>query len=164
MTTDELIYGLAEQVIAAITARGKTIATAESLTGGLVVSALTSVPGASVCVRGGVVSYATDLKSSLLGVDAELLNVAGPVDERVALAMAQGVTSACCSDFGLATTGVAGPTEQNGVAVGTVFVAFWSADDPGGVVVRRHLVGDRNQIRALAVRAALELAIERTGS
>ena len=81
----------AARVVAGLTAAGRTVAVAESLTGGAVVEALVAVPGASACVRGGVVAYATDLKASLLGVPTALLDAVGPVDPEVALAMARGV-------------------------------------------------------------------------
>lgn len=139
---------------------GLTIAAAESLTGGLVTAALTSVPGSSAYVRGGLVTYATDLKASLLGVDATHLAATGPVDPDVALQMANAVARVCGSDIGLATTGVAGPAEQNGVAVGTVFVAFWSSQRPSGVVERLQLAGDRAHIREQSVVAVLALAYE----
>ena len=149
---------LARAAVASLIDAKLTVATAESLTGGLVAASLTSVPGASACFRGGIVSYATDLKSSLLGVDSALLAEAGPVDEQVALQMAAGACVTCGSHIGVATTGVAGPTEQDGVPVGTVFVAVWSHARQSGSVQRLQLHGDRGQIRAQAVEVALELA------
>lgn len=150
---------LAESLIQLLISHGKSIAAAESLTGGLVTAALTSVPGASACVRGGVVTYATDLKGALLGVDPNLLAEVGPVDDRVAAQMARGVARMCGSEIGLATTGVAGPSDQNGIAVGTVFVGYWSALNPDGIVQRLQLAGDRAQIRSRSVRAVLDLAL-----
>src|SRR4051812_4003327 len=100
---------------------GLTVATAESLTGGLVCAALTDVPGASAVVRGGVVSYATDLKASVLGVDEHVLAAGGAVQARVAREMALGVAQLCGADLGVGTTGVAGPDPQDGQPVGTVF-------------------------------------------
>lgn len=150
----------ANRVVALLTVRNETIAVAESMTGGLVSGALTSVPGSSACVRGGVVSYATELKATLLGVNSELLDNAGAVDERVALAMAQGVSRACSSDIGLAITGVAGPAEQDGVAVGTVFIAVWASREQVQRVVKLDLPGNRAEIREQAVSAALALVIE----
>lgn len=119
---DEAIDQRARQVVALLTRLGRTLATAESLTGGLVGAAITSVPGASHVYRGGVVSYATDLKHLLLGVDAGLLAQVGPVDAEVAEAMADGVRSRLTADVGLATTGVAGPEPQDGKAPGTVWI------------------------------------------
>ncbi len=150
---------LATAAIALLTDADLTVATAESLTGGLVAASLTSVPGSSACFLGGIVSYATTLKSSLLGVDSVLLSETGPVDERVARQMAAGACKACGSDIGIATTGVAGPAEQNGVPVGTVFVAVWSQAREAGSARKLSLHGDRERIRSLAVAAALDLLV-----
>lgn len=114
---------LARDLVARLTAAGLTVACAESLTGGLVVATLVSVPGASVVVRGGVVAYATDLKARLLGVDRGLLEVEGAVHPEVAREMARGVVELVGADYGLATTGVAGPDPQDGRPVGEVHVA-----------------------------------------
>lgn len=146
---------LASELIAALAAQGVTVAVAESLTGGLVLAALTAVPGASAVVRGGPVVYATDTKHTMLGVDATLLGTHGPVDSEVAEAMAVGVRVRWAADVGLATTGVAGPEPQAGRPVGEVFVAL---DAPGSRQVRRlRLTGGRAQIRAHAAEAALAL-------
>lgn len=142
-------------VVAALRERHLTIATAESLTGGLLCAALTDVPGASSVVRGGVVSYATDLKGSLLGVDADLLRARGAVDPDVAVQMAEGVRRLVAADIGVATTGVAGPDPQDGRPVGTVHLAVAG---PGSTRVRSLLLeGDRAAIRGSTVAAALEL-------
>lgn len=139
--------------------RSWTIAVAESLTGGLVTAALVSVPGASSVLRGGVVAYATDLKATLLGVDAGLLADAGPVDARVACAMADGARSTLGADVALATTGVAGPDPQDGHEPGTVHVAVAT---PDGTTARSlRLTGDRQAVRERAVHAVLELAADR---
>ena len=141
--------------------RGQTVAAAESLTGGLLCATLVDVPGASKVLRGGLVVYATDLKASLVGVPEDLLERQGAVDPDVALALARGARERCRADWGLATTGVAGPDPQDGVAVGTVFVAVAGAD--GAWVRRLDLDGDRDAIRARAVAAALDLLVERLG-
>ena len=151
------------QVVRLLTQRGRTVAVAESLTGGLVVAALVGVPGASKVVRGGVVAYMTDLKASLLGVDEALLARVGAVDPDVAAAMARGVAVRLGADYGLATTGVAGPDPQDGHPVGEVHVATWdnSRPDlaPDGVttVVTLTLAPtlDRASIRAATVAQAL---------
>jgi nicotinamide-nucleotide amidase len=135
--------------------RGQTIAVAESLTGGLVCATLVDVPGVSAVLRGGVVVYATDLKASLAGVPDELLSERGPVDADVALALARGVRERCGTDWGLATTGVAGPDPQDGVPVGTVFVAVAGARTHE--VRRLALDGDRQAVRTGAVAAVLDL-------
>ena len=135
---------------------------AESLTGGLVVAGLIDVPGASRTVRGGVVAYATDLKASLLGVDAVLLEARGPVDPETAGAMAEGVRRRLQADVGLATTGVAGPDPQGGHMPGTVYVAVAT---PTVTRVRSlQLTGDRGEVRFGARAAVLDLALETMGA
>jgi nicotinamide-nucleotide amidase len=152
----------ATQVVAAVRAAGLTVATAESLTGGLVCGALTDVPGASATVRGAVVAYATELKAAVLGVDAGLLARGGAVQPDVAEQMARGVRTVLGADVGIATTGVAGPDPQDGQAVGTVFVAVADADR---VLVRRlALAGDRAAVRAGSVAGALGLVAELLGA
>lgn len=154
---------LAAELVHRLVTRGWTIAAAESLTGGLVAATLVSVPGASACVRGGVIAYATALKHSLLGVDAALLATEGAVHPDVARQMAEGVREAASvdgapADVGVATTGVAGPAPQDGRPVGTVFVAVAA---PGGTRVEAlALAGTRAQIRAEATRAAIAIAAE----
>lgn len=145
---------VAPGLIAELTARGETLAVAESLTGGLVVATLVDVPGASAVVRGGVVAYATPIKHELLRVDAELLAAKGAVDAEVARQMAAGVRIAMSIDgepatWGISTTGVAGPDPQDGKAVGTVFVGIASA--AGTAAYELHLDGDRDAIRHATV-------------
>jgi nicotinamide-nucleotide amidase len=117
------VAGLAELVLAQARLLRLTIAAAESLTGGQLAAAFTAVPGASAVFRGSVTAYATDLKASVLGVDAVLLASNGAVHPEVARQMAEGVRRVCRADLGLATTGVAGPEPQDGRSVGTVYVA-----------------------------------------
>jgi nicotinamide-nucleotide amidase len=140
-----------------LTDRGTTVAVAESLTGGLVVAALVGVPGASKVVRGGVVAYMTDLKASLLGVDTELLGRVGAVDPDVARAMARGVGVRLGADYGLATTGVAGPDPQDGHPVGEVWIALWTAATgrSSAVLLTLPPTATRADIRAAATDAAL---------
>jgi nicotinamide-nucleotide amidase len=148
---------LARTAIELLTAAGQTIAVAESLTGGLLAAALTSVAGASVVVRGGVVAYATELKTVLLGVPAELLARHGPVHPDVAAAMASGVRRRLRATYGAATTGVAGPGPAEGKPPGTVFIAL---DGPAGPAGRGlQLPGDRAEVRAASVRAVLSLLV-----
>jgi nicotinamide-nucleotide amidase len=138
---------------------GLTIAVAESLTGGLVVAELVSVPGASAVVRGGVVAYATELKAQLLGVDAELLATSGPVDPEVARQMASGVRERLGADVGVATTGVAGPESQDGHPVGEVWIGIAAGDE-----VTAHgltIGGDRDSIRRGTVSESLIRVLER---
>jgi nicotinamide-nucleotide amidase len=149
---------VAAGLLAALARRGWTLAVAESLTGGLVTATLVEVPGASAVLRGGVVAYATDLKHSVLGVDAGLLERRGAVDPDVASAMATGVRRRLGADVGLATTGVAGPDPQDGHAPGTVHVAVAT---PASVLVRSlELPGDRAAVRAAACACALALAVD----
>jgi nicotinamide-nucleotide amidase len=148
---------LARAAIELLIARGETIATAESLTGGLVAAALTSVPGSSAAVRGGIVSYATDVKADLLGVPPDLLERHGAVHGAVAEAMAQGTRERLGATTGVATTGVAGPDPAEGKPVGMVFVAVAG---PGGLASRQlALAGDREEIRAATVASVLGLLI-----
>jgi len=148
---------LARAAIELLIARGETIATAESLTGGLVAAALTSVPGSSAAVRGGVVSYATDVKADLLGVPSDLLERYGAVHGAVAEAMAQGARERLGATTGVATTGVAGPDPAEGKPVGMVFVAVAG---PGGLASRQlALTGDREAIRAATVESVLGLLL-----
>ena len=143
-------------VVARLVERGETVGCGESLTGGLVVSRLVDVPGASAIVRGGVVAYATPLKAALLGVDETLLASRGAVDAEVARQMSAGARRLLESDWGVATTGVAGPEPQDGMPVGCVFVAVAGPD--GSLVVERHdLAGGRSEIRSGAVDVALAL-------
>lgn len=167
-------------VVSALSEGGQTVAVAESLTGGLVVAALVEGPGASVAVRGGVVAYATELKHRLLDVDGDLLARRGPVDPQVAAQMALGVRERLGADWGIATTGVAGPEPQDGVQPGRVYVAvagpladitpapevFAGSNGtpdleplPGGTIGTRvlelDLPGDRAQVRLAATEQAI---------
>lgn len=145
-------------VVHGLTTAGLTVGTAESLTGGLVCAALTSVPGASAVVRGGVVAYASEVKADVLAVDRALLEREGAVNAAVARDLAEGARRVLRCDVGLATTGVAGPDPADGAPVGTVYVA---ASGPWGILVERHvLTGDRADIRSATVRAALQLLEE----
>lgn len=149
---------LAADVVERLTRVQATVAVAESLTGGAVIAALVGIPGASVSVRGGVVAYATDLKAELLGVPEELLEARGPVHPDVARAMATGVRTRLSADYGLATTGVAGPDPQ-GEPPGTFHLAVAG---PMSTVVRSYDVGalGREAVRDAARSAALGLLLE----
>lgn len=155
--------GLAARIIRSLTESGRTIAVAESLTGGLLVAELISPPGASKVVLGGIVAYQSELKADLLGVDPELLESKGAIDPDVALQMADGArfrlsVGSKPADLGISTTGVAGPDLQDGHPSGTVYIAV-SAE--GSSQVRRlGLEGSRDQIRTETVGAALSLLAE----
>ncbi|MEU4480135.1 CinA family protein [Micromonospora sp. NPDC023966] len=145
----------AASVVHSLHERGETLATVESLTGGLLSAAIVEIAGVSGVFRGGLVVYATELKSELAGVPEDLLAERGPVDPDVAAALAEGGRRRCGADWGLATTGVAGPEPQDGKPVGLVYVA---ATGPGGTEVRElHLDGGRDHIRSAAVIEALRL-------
>lgn len=154
-TGSQDVLVLAEQVVAALVAGGRSVATAESLTGGLVAAALTEVPGASAVVRGGVVSYATEVKRDVLGVPQELLERHGTVSDECAAAMAEGVRRVLGADWGVATTGVAGPSAVEGRPVGTVHVAV--AGEHGTTCAALHLHGTRTEVRRGSVAGALSL-------
>lgn len=166
MKTD--IDSLAITVVIAM--QGRTLATAESITGGQLGATITSIPGASQIFRGGVIAYASDLKSDLLGVSKSVLADGGAVQAQVALEMATGVAVKLDADFGLAVTGVAGPSSQDGHLPGTVFVACVMRDEQGSVidssVDELHLFSEsdepseaRAQVREETVVAALELLL-----
>ena len=148
-------------LLAALRARGETLAVAESLTGGLLAATIVDVPGASRVFRGGLVVYATELKATLAGVPADLLAERGPVDPDVAAHLARGARELCGASWGLSTTGVAGPEPQGGAAVGTAYVAV--AGPQGSRTRKLHLDGDRTAIRAGTVAAALELLAAEMG-
>jgi nicotinamide-nucleotide amidase len=147
------------EAVTRLIARRETVATAESLTGGALASTFVEVPGVSAVFRGGLVVYATDLKHDLAGVPAALLAARGPVDPDVAAALARGAATRCGADWGLATTGVAGPDPQDGKPVGLVYIAV--AGPAGSAVEELHLTGDRATIRARSVTAVLNLLVTR---
>lgn len=160
----------AAEVVRLLTVRGETLAVAESLTGGLVAAEITAAPGASKAFRGSVTAYATEVKHRMLGVDATLLERRGAVDPQVAAEMAAGVRKALDADWGIATTGVAGPEEQDGQPVGTVYVAVDgpsgadSGSAGGGKVASLRLNGDRAEIRMESVRSVLALLLQQLAS
>ena len=160
------VSGRAASVVEALTERSLTIAVAESLTGGLLVAELVSVPGASVVVRGGVVAYATALKHSVLGVSESLLAEFGPVHPEVAGQMATGVRTALAvdgiaADIGISTTGVAGPGSQDGHPAGTAYVGIAIGDHVS--VLGLTLTGDREAIRRAVVSESIGALIIELG-
>ena len=145
-------------IVHELTARGWSIAVAESLTGGMLVAELIRTPGASAVVNGGVVAYSTELKHTLLGVNSGLLAAHGPVHADVAAQMAAGVRDRMAvagvpATVGISTTGVAGPDPQDGVAVGTVFLGFAIGTDVRAVGIQ--ISGTREAIRQLTVSESL---------
>jgi nicotinamide-nucleotide amidase len=153
----------AARVLELLRSDGRTLAVAESLTGGLLADAFVQVPGASAVLLGGVVAYATPVKHTVLGVDGDLLDREGPVDPEVARQMADGVRRAVAvdgraADVGVSTTGVAGPEGQGGKPPGTVWVGV--AVGERRIARSAVLPGDRGEVRRGAVRLALETLLE----
>lgn len=146
------------RVFLALRAAGETLATAESLTGGQLAAVVTDVPGVSDTYLGGVVSYASELKVSLLGVPEEVVAEHGVVSPQCAEAMATGVRGLTGATWAVSTTGVAGPTEQEGKPVGTVYVGIAGPGHLDSMELR--LDGDRPTIQAQTCQEALA-ALER---
>lgn len=137
---------------------GKTLCTAESLTGGGIGAALTSVPGASKVFKGGVISYTDEVKREVLGVPAADLTAYGAVSAPVAQAMARGVRELLKADVAVSVTGLAGPDgDEFGHEVGTVFIGY--ADQNGATAGEYHFSGDREAVRAQTIESALQLIL-----
>lgn len=148
---------LAQTVLDRLDERDETIATAESLTGGLVCATLVDAPGASARVRGGIVAYVPEVKAQVLGVDDQVIAAQGTVDAEVARQMAEGARLRLGATWGIATTGNAGPDSSEGKPVGMVFIAVVG---PGASSVRElSLSGDRDEIRRSTTTAALSLLL-----
>jgi nicotinamide-nucleotide amidase len=145
----------ASSLHALLRSRGATIATAESLTGGRLAALLTAVPGSSETYVGGVVSYATSLKTDLLGVSPELIARHGVVSAECARAMATGARQVTGATYAVSTTGVAGPGSQDGVPAGTVYVAVAGPDSVTALALE--LVGDRATIQDRTCEEALSV-------
>ena len=125
---------------------GKHLATAESLTGGGIGQALTSVSGASAVFAGGIISYTNEVKHRVLGVPVETLNTCGAVSAPVAKAMAEGARRVIGTDVAVAVTGLAGPdADEFGNPVGTVFIGY--ADGATAFAREHHFTGDRAEVR-----------------
>jgi len=148
-----------ERLHQALLARGETVAAAESLTAGLFCATLAEVPGASATLRGGVVVYATELKSVLAGVPGDLLAAHGPVSPETAGALAEGVRERCGSTWGIGLTGVAGPDPVDGHGPGRVYLGV--SDGQRTDVVELDLPGERADVRTGAVTAAVTTLLER---
>ncbi|AKK27230.1 CinA family protein [Mycobacterium sp. EPa45] len=151
--SDPLVDDGARALVALLTARDETVATAESLTAGLLAATLAGVPGASAVLSGGLVTYTVDTKIALAGVPRELLDDVGPVAAPTAAALAQGARDRCAATWGAGLTGVAGPEPHGGHPVGTVFLGLAG---PGPTeVVELRLGGSRWDIRLAAVHQAI---------
>ena len=134
--------------------QGKTLATAESCTGGGIGAALTAVPGSSAVYKGGIISYTNEIKEKILGVPGEMLEAHGAVSEPVAQAMAIGARKALQADIAVSVTGLAGPSgDEYGNPVGTVFIGY--ADANKSYAKEYHFSGDREAVRQQAVQMAL---------
>lgn len=160
----EDIQTLARQVIEAAAARGLTIATAESCTGGLVAGALTAIAGSSAVVERGFVTYSNAAKTELLGVSAELIEAVGAVSEPVARAMADGALARSRATVSVSVTGIAGP--GGGSSDKPVGLVHFAAVGPSGAVHVERRFGDigREAVRLESVRAALGLLLDRIGA
>jgi nicotinamide-nucleotide amidase len=152
---------LAARVHRALLGRGETVAAAESLTAGLFCATLATVPGASATLRGGAVVYATELKTVLAGVPADLLAAHGPVSPETAGALAEGIRARCGATWGVGLTGVAGPDPVDGHGPGRVYLGL--ADGRHTDVVQLDLAGDRQAVREGSVAAAFEGLLARLG-
>jgi nicotinamide-nucleotide amidase len=150
---DPLITEDARALVADLTVRGQSIATAESLTAGLLAATLGGVPGASVVLRGGLVTYVEDTKIALAGVAPELLEAVGPVAAPTARALAVGARQRCGATWGVGLTGVAGPEPHGGHPVGTVFMGLSGPIETE--VAQLALSGSRWEIRVAAVHEAI---------
>ncbi|KAI1260614.1 putative competence/damage-inducible protein CinA [Xylariaceae sp. FL1019] len=155
----ETTLDIASDVIRLLREANQTVGVAESLTAGGVMAALTSVPGASAAFRGGIVSYATQLKQQLLNVDKDLIAREGVIHADVATQMANGARTATSFDdtpttWGIGTTGVAGPDSQDGKPVGTVFIGIASPNG-GQAFGPFSFPGARERVREATVAEAL---------
>lgn len=150
---DPLVTDDARTLVADLTVRKQSVATAESLTAGLLAATLAGVPGASVVLRGGLITYIEDTKIALAGVAPQLLDAVGPVAEPTARAMAVGARQRCAATWGIGLTGVAGPEPHGGHPVGTVFLGLAGPVDTE--VVQLALTGTRWEIRVAAVAEAI---------
>jgi nicotinamide-nucleotide amidase len=154
------LFALAQRLQVAATAAGKTVAVAESCTGGLVAHAITEISGSSAYFQGGIVSYSNDVKERELGVPAEVLRSHGAVSAQTARAMAQGVRQRLRVDVAASVTGVAGP--GGGTDAKPVGLTYIAVADASGVEVRRHLWAfDRGGNKRASAAAALTALLDR---
>lgn len=159
MKVPDDIAALAAETVAALKAAGLTIATAESCTGGLIVGALTSIPGSSEVVYGGFVTYANEAKIGMIGVPYGLLKQSGAVSKEVAQAMADGALGTAGTHIAVAVTGIAGP--DGGSAEKPVgLVHFAVASEAGTTHLKKQFPGDRDAVRHATVVQALKLVLK----
>ena len=148
---------IAQEAVALLQARGLTVGTCESLTGGMICSTLVDVPGASKVVRGGLITYQTDTKTLLADVDAALIADKGVVSGEVARAMAAGARARLGVDVAVSATGMASPGDENDPPAGTVYVGL--ASEKGVRAIALHLTGNRQEIRHQTVEQAIQAII-----
>ena len=138
---------------------GKTLVTAESLTGGGIGAAITSVSGASAVYKGGIISYTNEVKHGVLGVSLETLEIHGAVSLQTAEEMAIGARKLLHADVAVSVTGLAGPGgDEYGNPVGTVCIGYCDANE--SFAVKYHFEGDREAVRSQTIRSALELILD----
>ena len=152
-----MMTNLSSDVIKAL--QGRTLATAESCTGGGIGAALTAVSGSSAVYKGGIISYTNEIKENLLGVPAAMLAQYGAVSEPVAQAMAEGARKALQTDIAVSVTGLAGPGgDEYGNPVGTVFIGY--ADKTKSYAKEFHFAGNREDVRNQAIQAVLQIILQ----
>jgi len=153
---DPLLNDDARGLVADLTVRKQSVATAESLTAGLLAATLAGVPGASAVLRGGLITYTEHTKVTLAGVAPQILDEVGPVAGPTARALAVGARQRCDATWGVGLTGVAGPEPHGGHAVGTVFMGLAGPGESGAIeVVELQFTGTRWDIRIAAVRESI---------
>lgn len=156
---NESFAQLSNRVVNTLIEKGLTIATAESLTGGLLCATLIDTAGASNCVRGGACTYATDTKTSVLQVDPQHLAKNGPVDPDTAVMMAEGVADLYQANWGISTTGVAGPGPADGHEAGTVYIGWCDRRSGRSQAWRFHFLADRSAVRSQSVEHAMRIIL-----
>lgn len=155
------MMSLCSKVLKAL--EGKTLATAESLTGGGIGAAFTAVPGASAVFKGGIISYCDEIKHKILGVSEADLQTCGAVSAPVAKAMAEGARQLLAADAAVSVTGLAGPGGDDfGHPVGTVFIGY--SDEKQTLTKECHFTGTREEIRTATIRTALELILSQSNA
>ena len=153
---------IARKIVETLTQKGRTVATAESCTGGAIAAAITAIPGSSAIFKGGIVAYSNEVKANVLGVSEETLATHGAVSEETVLQMAQGARALLKTDYAVATSGIAGPgggTPEK--PVGTVWMAIAAGDKTSAYCLHQNDQG-RNKNIELAVRHALQLLLQET--
>ena len=152
-----MMMNLSSDVIKTLS--GKTLATAESCTGGGIGAALTAISGSSAVYKGGIVSYTNEIKEKLLGVPADILEKYGAVSGQVAQAMAEGARVRLLTDIAVSVTGLAGPGgDEYGNPVGTVFIGY--SDEDKSYAKEYHFSGDREDVRNQTILTALQVILE----